>query len=71
MKSGNKLRDKLLAPLHIVAWGLVAGVVVVCSLAKRDKPRQKTTGEDPLPSYIKGVTRREHGSEVHDCPRHG
>ena len=71
MKSSNKLRDKLFAPLHIVAWGLVAGVVVVCSLTKRDKPRQKTTGEDPLTGYITGARRRTNGRTIHDCPRHG
>ena len=71
MKSSNKLRDKLLAPFHIVAWGLVAGVVVACSIAKRDKPRQKTTGENPLPGYITGVTGSHDGRKVHDCPRHG
>jgi hypothetical protein len=68
---GSKIRDLVFVPLYVAGWAIVAGAVVVRSLAKRDKPRQKTTGEDPLPSYIKGVTRREHGSQVHDCPRHG
>ncbi len=68
---GSKIHTALIAPLYVAGWALVAGVVVMRSLTKRDKTRQETTGEDPLPSYIKGVTRREHGSEVHDCPRHG
>ena len=68
---GSKLRTLAIVPLHIAGWAFVVGCVVARSLTKRDKTRQETTGEDPLPSYIKGVTRREHGSEVHDCPRHG
>lgn len=64
-------RNALIAPLYIAGWAIIAGVVVARSLTKRDKTRQEDTGEEPLPSYIKGVERRENGIQVYDCPRHG
>ena len=68
---GSKIRSLAFAPLYVAGWALVAGVVVVRSITKRDKSRQKTTGEDPLPGYITGVTGSHDGRKVHDCPRHG
>jgi len=67
----SKIRSALIAPLFIAGWALVAGAVVVCSLVKRDKPRQKKSGEDPPPGYVTEVTGSHNGRTIHDCPRHG
>jgi hypothetical protein len=68
---GSKIRTALIAPLYVAGWALVAGVVVMRSLTKRDKTRQETTGEDPPPGYITEVRGRHDGRKIHDCPRHG
>ena len=68
---GSKIRSLAFAPLYAAGWAIVAGAVVMRALAKRDKPRQETTGEDPLTCYITGVTGSHDGRKVHDCPRHG
>ena len=68
---GSKIRALAFAPLHVAGWAIVAGAVVMRALTSGDKPRQKTTGEDPLPGYITGVTGSHDGRKVHDCPRHG
>ena len=68
---GSKFRSALIAPLFIAGWAIVAGAVVVRSLAKRDKQRQEKGGEDPPPGYITEVRGRHDGRKIHDCPRHG
>ena len=68
---GSKIRTLAFAPLYIAGWAIVAGVVVACSLAKRDKPRQEKSGEDPPPGYVTEVTGSHDGRKVYDCPRHG
>jgi len=55
---GSKIRTLAFAPLYVAGWAIVAGVVVVCSLAKRDKPRQEKGGEDPTPGYTTRARRR-------------
>ena len=65
---GSKIRTLAFAPLYIAGWAIVAGAVVVCSLAKRDKQRQEKSGEDPPTGYITGVTGSHDGRTIHDCP---
>jgi len=52
---GSKIRTLAFAPLYVAGWAIVAGVVVACSLVKRDKQRQEKSGEDPPPGYITRV----------------
>jgi len=61
----------LVLPLHIAMWSLVVSALLLSSLRKRDKPRQEKGCKDPPDGYITGVKRRENGSEIHTCPRHG
>jgi hypothetical protein len=70
-KVGSKIRTLAFAPLYVAGWALVAGAVVVRSFIKRDKPRQKKSGEEPPPGYITEVRGRHDGRKIHDCPRHG
>lgn len=67
---GSKIRALAFAPLYVAGWAIVAGVVVACSLVKRDKPRQEKSGEDPPTGYITGVTGSHDGHENDDYPRH-
>lgn len=68
---GSKFLSLAVAPLYLAGWALVAGAVVVRSIAKRDKPRQEKGCENPPAGYITRVTGSANGIEVHDCPRHG
>ena len=68
---GSKIRTLAFVPLYVAGWAIVAGVVVMRSLASGDKPRQEKSGEDPPPGYITGVTGSHNGRTIHDCPRHG
>jgi hypothetical protein len=67
----SKIRLLAFAPLYLAGWAIVAGAVVMRSLADSDKQRQEKGGKDPPTSYITSEPRSHDGRTIHDCPRHG
>lgn len=67
----SKIRLLAFAPLYLAGWAIVAGAVVMRSLADSDKQRQEKGGKDPPPGYITSEPRSPDGCKVYDCPRHG
>lgn len=68
---GSKIRLLAFAPLYLTGWAIVAGAVVMRSLADSDKQRQEKGGKDPPPGYITSESGSLDGRKVYDCPRHG